>query len=630
MTGTAQAPQALPRSLLPLPDESLIGYLLRLSHRLDESPLRLAARTGLITPMEFARHAGPVRQPTMAELPDDLAHSFAAAVRLAPATIRDLTLMPYQQTYPPVADEIHRRQSKPRSGPRTAWFSSTASRCCPHCLAGDRSTIQQRHGGPWKRQWHLPVVFACLEHNTFLRDTCPHCRQPIHADGYISPFLRMVHGASTAELHPGRCRNAIGSGMLCQGQLDRLTPFRDQQLPPLTPQTADLQRRLLDQLQPGNNSPERFQRFADLLVLAALVTQAWPRRPDLPAPPELVAALNTHVEQQEGRAGLRAAKEYLASKSISWAAAPQGAAATAAILAMADHCQRSSTRELRYFLGSLLDRSAERGHPRWGQIWKQLEHCSESFRNELDHALARRFPPPTPWQDILGTLVPQPPHGYGADHVPQEIPMNWFKQRFPCADRLPPASVYAMRRTAALQLVQAVTGSSPREAARFLGIPAAWLTHGGWVMSPDAIVRATSGSDVMDALQGLAQHLADLPDQVNYRERRQRFATWHLPHDQWEALLTAAQTDPRECGPALNRNVTSAYIWARITGSEWTLAPIMRAPTANASWARRSGPAAFGIRCLTTRLSRQATLLANAADAHAQALPARPLTTAGH
>ncbi|MFD9795819.1 TniQ family protein [Streptomyces sp. NPDC059070] len=620
MTGTTATSQTLPRSLLPLPDESLTGYLLRLSHRLDESPLRLAARTGLISPQDFSRHAGRVRQPTMTDLPDDLAQPFAAAVRLAPAAVRDLTLMSYQQTYPPVAAEIHRRQFKPRSGPRTAWFSSTAAKCCPRCLAGDRSTIQQLHGGPWKRQWHLPVVFACLEHNTLLHDTCPHCHRPIHANGYVSPFLRMVHGASTAELHPGRCRNTIGPGKLCQGRLDQLTPFCNQQLPQLTPQTAALQRRLLDQLNPRSNSPKPFQRFADLLVLAALVTQAWPRRPDLPTPPELVEALNMHVEQQKAQIGPRAARGTLASQSMSWAAAPQSAAATAAILAMADHCQHSSTRELRDILGSLLNRSAERRHPRWGQIWKQMEHCSESFRNELAHALARRFPPSTPWQDFLGTLISQPPHGYWADHVPQELPVNWFKQYFPCVDRLPPPSVHALRRTAALQLVQAVTGGSPREAARFLGVPAAWLSHGGWVMSPEVMRRAAADFDVTDALQDLAQHLANLPAKVNYRERREQFATWHLPHDQWEALLAATGTTPRGCSPLLNRNVTSAYIWAKVTGSEWTLAPIMRESAADASWARRSGPTATGMRCLTTGMSRQATLLAETADALAQAL----------
>jgi hypothetical protein len=37
----------LPRSLDPLPAESLPGYVLRLAHRLDMSPGRLAALTGL-------------------------------------------------------------------------------------------------------------------------------------------------------------------------------------------------------------------------------------------------------------------------------------------------------------------------------------------------------------------------------------------------------------------------------------------------------------------------------------------------------------------------------------------------------------------------------------------------------
>lgn len=42
----AQAP--LPRSLEPLPDESLPGFLLRLTHRLDLTPHQLARRVTLI------------------------------------------------------------------------------------------------------------------------------------------------------------------------------------------------------------------------------------------------------------------------------------------------------------------------------------------------------------------------------------------------------------------------------------------------------------------------------------------------------------------------------------------------------------------------------------------------------
>jgi hypothetical protein len=36
----------LPHSLATRPDESLLGFLLRLAHRLDTSPLRVAQGTG--------------------------------------------------------------------------------------------------------------------------------------------------------------------------------------------------------------------------------------------------------------------------------------------------------------------------------------------------------------------------------------------------------------------------------------------------------------------------------------------------------------------------------------------------------------------------------------------------------
>jgi hypothetical protein len=39
----------------PLPDESLLGFLLRLAHRLDTSPLRLAQATGLLTDQAATR-----------------------------------------------------------------------------------------------------------------------------------------------------------------------------------------------------------------------------------------------------------------------------------------------------------------------------------------------------------------------------------------------------------------------------------------------------------------------------------------------------------------------------------------------------------------------------------------------
>jgi hypothetical protein len=41
------ATRPLPRSLDPLPDESIIGFMLRLAHRLEITPTRLVKLTGL-------------------------------------------------------------------------------------------------------------------------------------------------------------------------------------------------------------------------------------------------------------------------------------------------------------------------------------------------------------------------------------------------------------------------------------------------------------------------------------------------------------------------------------------------------------------------------------------------------
>jgi hypothetical protein len=65
----------LPRSLAPLPDESLHGFLLRLAHRLDTSPLRLARVTGLVSGQGCARI--PTR--LMLEMSTHTATRFAAA-----------------------------------------------------------------------------------------------------------------------------------------------------------------------------------------------------------------------------------------------------------------------------------------------------------------------------------------------------------------------------------------------------------------------------------------------------------------------------------------------------------------------------------------------------------------------
>jgi hypothetical protein len=65
----------LGRSLSPLPEESLRGYVLRLSYRLNLSPARIAERTGLT-----ADGRSPARAPAalLTEIPGEAKTAFAA------------------------------------------------------------------------------------------------------------------------------------------------------------------------------------------------------------------------------------------------------------------------------------------------------------------------------------------------------------------------------------------------------------------------------------------------------------------------------------------------------------------------------------------------------------------------
>ena len=230
----------LPRSLDPLPDETLPGYLLRLAHRLGLAPARILQLTGLTAgtgaPRALMLHLGAAA-----------AGTFARATRLTAAEAASLCLASMSGRYPPAAPVI---TGRPAGSP---WVLTTATRYCPRCLAGDGSLIQDQHGGPWRKTWRLPVAFACPVHRRLIEHLCPSCGQPaMSAAASLIPYSRV------GGLHPVQCRAALstfrgGRPVLCAARLDvhpRLAATG--QLP-----AADLdmllavQDRLLNLLRPG-------------------------------------------------------------------------------------------------------------------------------------------------------------------------------------------------------------------------------------------------------------------------------------------------------------------------------------------------------------------------------------------
>lgn len=372
----ARLPEPLPRALAPLPGEGLPGLLLRLAHRLDLSPNMVLARGGILTS----------RRPyTSGQYLLDLGEhrtTFAHAMRLTPVEASRLTFAPDADRYPPITASVHARTR--RNYLYDAWVFTRFTRCCPHCLAGDGSVIQQRHGGPWKIRWRLPVSFLCLEHERFLQDTCPGCERPAHSSDHAgSRFLPMP---AHSGLHPAQCRNPTtgltSDRLLCGTRLDDISAHTPQ--PAVTPPFTRLQNQIDDLLSPRADPTQASRYFTDLRVMAAVLQATWPLGKDF-APAELSDALDLHVDQLRRRQGARG--DHVGR--VRWDAPPRSATASATLLAGADTLLAMNTTARQDALRTMLPSAPAKGSKQWGRTWTHLrDHASTHLRSEVETAVA--------------------------------------------------------------------------------------------------------------------------------------------------------------------------------------------------------------------------------------------------
>ncbi|MFJ7280638.1 TniQ family protein [Kitasatospora sp. NPDC098663] len=265
-------PDVLPRSLAPLPDESLPGFILRVCHRLDLVPGRLMRKAGLVAPGVTASNAASARH--LLELDPGPLESFARLTRLTTQEAQALTLSQFTGRHPAVSEALTRPGAARRptaTAPR--WLLLGSSRYCPPCLAGDGSDVQAAHGGPWKLHWRLATVFSCLQHRVFLEHLCPICREPAFGSGRWFTRHCLLPGQGTPGMHPAQCRAGRGTGRRpspCGHRLDT-TATR-----PVTDELAILQGRILDFITP-KSGPAQPDAIGDLHVMAAIVAGTWPR-----------------------------------------------------------------------------------------------------------------------------------------------------------------------------------------------------------------------------------------------------------------------------------------------------------------------------------------------------------------
>ncbi|MGW8780230.1 TniQ family protein [Streptomyces sp. NPDC055796] len=586
MTFPGQRP--LPRGLLPLPGESLPGLVIRLAHRLETTPGEVASKTGL--------HQGP--SPSKATpnfnrllmLEATQLSIVAAALRLPEPALDALTFRPLADRYPPVTEALTRRGQAGQLRPRgffPPWILATHTRYCPSCLAGDGSEIQRRHGGPWKILWRLPVVFACVQHNVFLRHTCPGCSRPAQ-DSRSRDGTRLIAAAATAGLHPAQCRNRDSERSAappCGYRLD--SPQDDGDSPAPSPSLIALQQRILGLLDPSSDNDHAAGAFKDLHTVATIVIASWPGAATMTPEPRLAEALDHEIDQQRRcDPGSRTA----AQQRRLWTTPPLTALATAALMDISSRLLALPQAAFGQAVDALLRNAPPPSALGWGRTWTMIRTSEvPAFTKEVRASLPPPFVPtarvgkPT-WQRARQPIAAVRDRGYLPEHVPQWLPDDWFTVMVTHSGGTALARSAVFRRFAAVQLVQIATGMQMDGAAEFLGIPDEWHLSDVHKRKLHPLHRYQHRpEDLVPAFEGLGQHISDLRPPVDYRARRRRFADWAMDPAAWGVIQAGLPrphrnrwTIPEHEVEGLLQECASEFIWSQLTGSEMSLAPTSR------------------------------------------------------
>jgi hypothetical protein len=576
-------PRPLPRSLVPLPGESLPGFVLRLSFRLNQPPARITELTGLAMD-----GPGGARLPVilLAGVPEAARSEFTRMTRLTGDQADRLGASAWQARYGPViAAERHARGGHRLNG---QVILAPATRYCPECLAGDGSAIQQALGGAWLRAWHLPVVFACPAHQRLLEHLCPECGQAVRGrrpGGYaaILPAMRV------AGLHPAQCRTEVTPGngrslpACCGARLDLASRHR-----PASARLITIQAKILALLDPEGpdstlsaglpTSPPGY--FADLRALQFLACSTWPAARHLSPSEEASAAIDQHVGSLRQQASDRQAASPGTAARARFDFPSADAAASAGLAHIADSILAGSPGEAREQLGPLLPAAIRQaGRTPWARwVARAAPPCSNGLQAAAS-PLLRRFTRAAGRPEGRRNAVLGSPR-WTPEHIPAFLPEDWLARHFtPITDVNP----MLIRRTAALRLVQMAAGGSLGEAAGFLGIAATGTTweRKGRIYAGAGHVHARSRQQpgpggFEDALAALARELDDpATPLVNYQRRRQALREWCIDQDAWASLagrLPRAPGPPPEVGDR-KRQIASLYAWTLVTSGEHHFAP---------------------------------------------------------
>jgi hypothetical protein len=562
----------LPRSLDPLPEESLPGYLLRLAHRLDISPLQVALHTGLST----NRGQNSVAASVTVAMNPAMTADFARATRLHPDEVTGLTLVSLADRYPFLRPGFIRSRGAHRRAAavslRESWVFTHFTRYCPDCLSGDGSPIQQRHGGGWNKLWRLPVVFACPTHRRFLELTCPACG--IAALHRRAGLARPVPMAGQPVTHPAACRNPAPHqpSLPCGHRVDQSIHGTRT---PIDERLLDLQRDLLALLRDSDpphrhslgqpTSPASY--LTDLRILAALARASWPAAQNL--------LDGGHAEHLPAVCPLEHSEASHATMP-QLDTPPPDSAACGNLLACADQLLTGDPARVERLVAETVD--AVPSSSEWIKTFLRGEgYCSTAMqhlagaRTRAAHVMSSLGIPPRPIQP-----APQPV-GFGPEHVPQYLPADWYQSLF--AD-IGVDTVW-VRRAVPILLVRLCAGGSLRRAGPRIGLARNAGRHALDVVTSHLDDSTADQRRWNSAMRALTGKLGD-DSRTDYGKRRTALATWSLPETDWRSMISDlvgrpvnGKTPPHVDWSDQKRLLASVWIWTRITSGEHHYAPIL-------------------------------------------------------
>jgi hypothetical protein len=563
----------LPRSLVPLADESFPGYLLRLAHRLDLSPARLAAVTGLTL-----YEGVPVSR--MLGLEPAMAEEFGRMTRLSATEVTGLTLASLSPRYPPL-DLAFSGRSRLIQGVfvKENWVFSHASRYCPQCLAGDGSLIQQQHGGAWNKLWRLPVVFACPVHGQLLRHACPACGDPAHSSAGSGSMLPLV-GNST--LHPTQCRNAVVAAGLRRACGHQLAQPGLRTLPPSDERESllGLQSRLLGVLRSDGQeavvcfgqetTPARY--FVDLRILTCVIVASWPAGHDLSQTSACERLVDRHVRRRRREIeAIRRSGRTVREIGL-YDRPPLDSATCGHLLALAHEITAVPDSEVGGRLLQPLLETAPLVHP-WARQFLAGGYCSEGLRAAAEMALVKR-------PDVRLALEPAPRRvRFGPQHIAQHLLPEQVAEHLADFGDIPER---LLRRATAAKLAQICLGGPAAVAAERLGTPLIASRYA--LTTVDGQLRTRRRRAAFDAaVDALAHDLDTTPVRTDFGGRRDALKAWSLSFEDWQNLIDGLPEQP--IGGCVRphthwgegkRLLASTWIWTNITQGDHIYAPAVR------------------------------------------------------